>query len=177
MSDVSDNPNGNPNGNPHDNRGNPQNPYPQTNVHTPVAGPAKFCAGCGTGLVASAAVCPNCGSPTGAGLGPGGKDKTVAVLLAVFLGPWTWLYTYSRNALKFWVGLGVGVGAFVVAGIVAGVTASRFNSQVDPNAVMGAGVSLALFGLAFFVWFGFHIWAIIDVAVAPPTFYRNYPNG
>ena len=30
------------------------------------------------------------------------KDKTVAVLLAVFLGLWTWVYTCKKDAWKFW---------------------------------------------------------------------------
>lgn len=34
------------------------------------------------------------------------KTKTPAVLLAVFLGTWTWLYTYQRDATKFWITLG-----------------------------------------------------------------------
>ena len=33
------------------------------------------------------------------------KDKTVAILLAIFLGFWTWLYSYQRDTWKFWVGL------------------------------------------------------------------------
>jgi len=37
------------------------------------------------------------------------KSKTTAVLLAVFLAFWTWLYTYKKDAWKFWVNLGVGI--------------------------------------------------------------------
>ena len=33
------------------------------------------------------------------------KSKTVAIVLAVFFGCWSWLYTYRENAWKFWVGL------------------------------------------------------------------------
>ena len=35
------------------------------------------------------------------------KDKTAAILLAVFLGFWAWLYTYKRDAWKFWLCLGL----------------------------------------------------------------------
>jgi hypothetical protein len=35
------------------------------------------------------------------------KEKTAAVLLAVFLSFWSWLYTYKVNAWKFWTGLGI----------------------------------------------------------------------
>lgn len=44
------------------------------------------------------------------------KDKTVAILLAIFLGFWTWLYSYQRDAWKFWVGLVLNiVGLFLFA--------------------------------------------------------------
>ena len=33
------------------------------------------------------------------------KSKTVAILLAVFLAQWTWLYTYKRDSGLFWVNL------------------------------------------------------------------------
>lgn len=33
------------------------------------------------------------------------KSKTVSLLLAVFLGFWSWLYTYKYDAGKFWLGL------------------------------------------------------------------------
>ena len=67
----------------------------------------KFCSGCGTGLVATAVTCPSCGtkaSGTGAGTP---KSKTTAVVLAVFLSFWSWLYTYKKSTWKFWVGLAV----------------------------------------------------------------------
>jgi len=35
------------------------------------------------------------------------KDKTVAVLLAVFFGFWAWIYTWEKDQIKFWIGLGV----------------------------------------------------------------------
>jgi hypothetical protein len=33
------------------------------------------------------------------------KSKTTAVLLAVFLGLWTWLYTYKEDNVKFWLSI------------------------------------------------------------------------
>lgn len=33
------------------------------------------------------------------------KSKTTAVLLAVFFGFWTWVYTYQRDAALFWINL------------------------------------------------------------------------
>lgn len=59
--------------------------------------------------MATAVTCPQCGTPTRSDQP---KDKTVAVLLAVFLGFWTWVYTYKRDAWKFWLNLGLGVVTF-----------------------------------------------------------------
>ena len=51
------------------------------------------------------------------------KTKTPAVLLAVFLGFWTWLYTYQRDAWKFWLNLGLTVVTLGFWGLVAWVWA------------------------------------------------------
>tara|TARA_Y100000310_G_C20323651_1_gene641945 strand:+ start:288 stop:524 length:237 start_codon:yes stop_codon:yes gene_type:complete len=37
------------------------------------------------------------------------KDKAIAILLAVFLGFWTWIYTYKDDAWKFWLSIGITV--------------------------------------------------------------------
>ncbi len=40
------------------------------------------------------------------------KDKTVAILLAVFLGFFTWIYTYKKDAWKFWLNLALTIITF-----------------------------------------------------------------
>ena len=66
-----------------------------------------------------------------AGLGiPVPKDKTVAILLAIFFGIWTWVYTYQKDAEKFWLNLLFSILTIGVWGIVAWIwaiinTASR----------------------------------------------------
>lgn len=77
-----------------------------------------------------------------------GKSKTTAVLLAVFLGQWTWLYTYKKDAWKFWTGLGV----YLVG-------------QILILAFYGAGIPLT---------FGVWLWAVIDVSVKSSYFYDQY---
>jgi len=73
----------------------------------PAAPPVtSFCKGCGTGLVATAITCPQCGTPVRS---QNPKSKSTAVLLAVFLSFWTWCYTYKRDAWKFWLNLVLGV--------------------------------------------------------------------
>ena len=37
------------------------------------------------------------------------KDKSVSVILAIFLSFWTWLYTYRIDAWKFWVGIALSI--------------------------------------------------------------------
>lgn len=88
----------------------------------------------------------HCGVPTGMYPAvmhgpPNPKTKTTSVLLAVFLGIFTWLYTYKKDAWKFWVNLGMTVVTIGIWGIVA--------------------------------W----IWAIIDTAVRPSSWYEAFPNG
>jgi len=80
---------------------------------------ARYCNGCGAGLVATAVTCPTCGTRVHGREGSGPKSKTTAVLLACFLSFWTWLYTYKKNTWKFWVGLVLGVVGIVAYGIPA----------------------------------------------------------
>ncbi|HKG21607.1 MAG TPA: hypothetical protein VKC34_06875 [Blastocatellia bacterium] len=78
------------------------------------------------------------------------KDRVAAILLAVFLGGWTWVYTYRRDSWKFW--------------LVLVLNLTLFNP-------------LWTWLLLFLPNFGLHLWAIIDVALKPQQFYDNYPNG
>jgi hypothetical protein len=119
----------------------------------------RYCSACGNGIIATAVVCPKCGSPVGGyrgqGLNPEAKSNTVAVILAVFLGLWTYLYTYSEDRNKFWVwlvgpllvlvvlipGMGFTYSDFIILGViflsitnfaswlVAVITAAKRNSD------------------------------------------------
>lgn len=51
------------------------------------------------------------------------KRKSVAVLLAIFLGPWCWLYTYKKDKGKFWFNIILSIFTFGVWGLVAWVWA------------------------------------------------------
>lgn len=124
-----------------------------------------YCPECGKAIKRSAIFCVNCGvqikelkasliqATTG---NPNVKSKTAAVVLAVFFGYWSWVYTYGRNGFKFWVSF---------AGIPAVVfTIAHFlNSYGNLFVFMGFAA----------IW----IWAISDNAVRPNSFYENYPNG
>ena len=63
----------------------------------------EFCSSCGQVVKKEAIICVHCGVPLKGSKGQ--KDKTVAILLAVFLAFWTWVYTYKKDAWKFWLNL------------------------------------------------------------------------
>lgn len=72
----------------------------------------KYCQHCGKSISALAEICPKCGvrvmaPPVVSGLNwpDGPKERVVALLLAIFLAFWTWLYTYKVDATKFWLNL------------------------------------------------------------------------
>lgn len=86
-----------------------------------------YCPSCGSIIKKEAEICVRCGvrvknspaiaSPTVP------KSKATAVVLAVFLGFWTWCYTYKKNSSKFWVSLILSLVTFGVFGIIAWVWA------------------------------------------------------
>jgi hypothetical protein len=76
------------------------------------------------------------------------KSKTIAVLLAVFLGYWTWLYTSKFDLWKFWIGIGL-----TILGVITYC------------------ISL-FFGLIFTL--GVYIWTIVDTTTKSDNFYNNY---
>jgi len=102
-----------------------------------------YCTNCGKYLNKNAVVCPYCGvAVKGGSLDKPKvpKDKTVALLLAIFLSFWTWIYTYEKDSWKFWLNLSLTIVTIGFWGIVAS------------------------------------IWAIIDVATKPDSYYINFPN-
>jgi predicted RNA-binding Zn-ribbon protein involved in translation (DUF1610 family) len=134
----------------------------------------KFCASCGAGLVASAVVCPSCGSAQKGFAAAGTKTKTVAVLLAVFLSAWTWVYTFSVNAKKFWIAAGLW-GLCTILWIVGYASASvtlvcnppgSFNCNYHTS---GGGTIL----LAWLISFGVYLWAVIDTATKPSEYFTS----
>jgi riboflavin transporter FmnP len=84
-----------------------------------------------------------------------GKTKMSAVFLAIFLGIFAWLYTIKKSAAKFIVGFFVPFGVFSI--------------YLMTNLI----VFLWLFFLASFAMW---LWALIDTAIKPETFYTNYPK-
>jgi predicted amidophosphoribosyltransferase len=111
---------------------------------------AKYCVACGNGLVVTAAICPRCGTPVaGTRFGRQAKSRAVAVVLAVFLSFWSFLYTYSISAWKFWLGLLLNV---LAAGTIWIVVATLGH---------GTPVNLIFVTIPVGVW----VWAIVDRSV------------
>ncbi|MDP3062265.1 MAG: hypothetical protein Q8O40_03475 [Chloroflexota bacterium] len=104
------------------------------------------------------------------------KSKTLSVVLAVFFGPWTWLYTYGRDSSKLWIALIVGVCAvFLVAftvGALAGATMGGEPYSVSDKITLWAiEIALLVEIMAIpAVW----AWAIIDASVKKSSWYSNY---
>jgi len=132
-----------------------------------------YCPECGKAIKKNAKFCSNCGAKVGVISieSPGKltnpiekeiskeknksvKTKTSAVVLAVLFPIFTWVYTWERSKHKFFTAIGI-IGFFFLCDLIA-----------------GAGGYLSLI-----TSIGIIIWAIIDSATKPRSFYENYPNG
>lgn len=122
---------------------------------------SKYCQACGNGLIATAAICPKCGTMVAGSVSPAVKSKTVAVVLAVLFGFWAWLYTYSVNAAKFWIVLGIQV-------LLQVIYFATFAATYTSGSGTGTFVFVALAGV------GLWLWALIDNSAKPAAFYENY---
>lgn len=135
---------------------------------------SKFCSACGNALIETAVICPKCGSPTtmySPQSSPQGKSKTTAVVLAVFLGIWSWLYTYQVNAPKFWITFSLSLALFVTIMIVAwqSYVAPTYEAQDQLRALVSI-----LGPLWQILVLGSWLWALLDNATKPRAFYLNY---
>lgn len=122
----------------------------------------KFCENCGALLREETRFCGNCGSSATStpddylssqhtvyrSATPASKDKTIAILLALFLGPFAWFYTIDdpKDKQKFWIGI-----ACDVVGLL----------------------SMAV-GIGFLIILGVGIWALVDVLQRDQVYYQNF---
>jgi hypothetical protein len=70
--------------------------------------------------------------------------------MAVFLSFWSFLYTYSKSASKFWLGLGLSVGSWIIIVLVTAATG-------------GTPINVIFLLVPLGVW----IWSIVDRATTP----------
>ncbi len=105
---------------------------------------------------------------------PWRRRRKTAILLAVCLGAWTWIYTYRRDAWKATLGLALQLGA--ISGTALMWIALRnyftFLSQVGggiPYELVNEVFNLFMVVFIIFgscVFFGIQVWAIVDTAKA-----------
>ena len=134
----------------------------------------KFCGSCGSGLVAAAVICPNCGAAQKGFATSGGKSKTTAVVMAIFLSAWTWVYTWKVNSKKFWIALSL----WVVQIILYVVGVNEFANRLVCNTQGGGctfqngsgGVAVLFAGL---IGFGIWLWAVIDASTKSQAYYAS----
>jgi hypothetical protein len=146
----------------------------------------KSCPECGKLIKWEAVICPYCGvqvkelkvdvsyNPTFAVNVNPVKSKTVAVVLAIFFGYWSWLYTYKINKGKFWF--------FLIADIVRTIYMFRLiitQSNIDIynfSQIISSDFYVAILFSSILTVISW-LWALISNSTKPNLFYINYPNG
>lgn len=132
----------------------------------------KFCASCGNGLVAAAVICPQCGAAQKGFNSSGGKSKTTAVVMAVFLSAWTWVYTWKVNAKKFWIAVGLWVIEVILFSVGASEAAVKLTCPPGRACSFQNGSS-GLVIVAWLIGLGIWLWAIIDASTKSQAFYTS----
>jgi hypothetical protein len=131
----------------------------------------KFCPACGNGLIISAVICPKCGSPVAGVTTKNAKEKSIAVILAVFLSSWAYLYTYKYDAKKFWISTIAGGAPLLVAFVALTVSAVTYDMDVYLEAAAMSRIFWAVWSFAYFpIW----ITAIVVTATRQDSLYKNY---
>lgn len=136
----------------------------------------SVCSHCGVAVNATLTHCRSCGrridwsptprslirnpSITSSTLMTGARQKTIAVLIAILGGPWTWAYTYKRDSMKFWLGLSVPIALSTVSGFLIAVSPSTGTLVIF----------LVTLSMIFIVW----AVSIVLALVRPANWYRNY---
>ena len=162
------------------------------NCGTKIVGPAEQCFLCRSEPLSGNAFCSGCGCPTPypvrnclkcltplvyvaartSIVKP--KSKTMAILLALLLGLFTWLYTYKQDARKFWLGLGLTILSLIVflaaLGFVLGDAAAPGTlTHLNANWLLPMMVSFMVVSV---LW----IWSLLDVLRKNNDWYAQYPN-
>jgi len=131
----------------------------------------KFCTACGNGLIVTAVICPKCGSTVMEVATKGSREKSAAVILAVFLSSWTYLYTYKYDAKKFWISTIAGTAPFLVSVLAFTVYEISYDEDVYiPAEAIGTLFSVVWFFASLAIW----ITAIVVTATRQDSQYKNY---
>jgi hypothetical protein len=125
------------------------------------------------------------------------KNKNIAVVLVIFFSFWSWLYTYRKNLVKFWITLSLNIIAVItifITGIIfigiiteghpeyieylRGFETLFHSDSANISAASYRTFSIIILALVLISIFeiGIWIWAIVDNAMKPKAFYALYPN-
>jgi len=88
-------------------------------------------------------------------------NKRTAILLAVLFGFWAWLYTYGKDAWKFWVCFAINLFFVIFSALLV-------------NSTEGEGRAYALIGAAellLIVWLATWFFAVLDAIIKSPQRY------
>jgi len=97
------------------------------------------------------------------------KNKRVAVILAVALGPLTWLYTWGRDWWKFTIAVSIPIVLLVTVPVVM---VYHLNRNVHDHLLD----ALVIYFAIPFVFIGTHALAIIEGSFTPSHWYQDYPT-
>lgn len=92
----------------------------------------KYCHSCGKLIKKEAAICVYCGVPSSTNRAVA-KSQSTAVILAVFFGFWTWVYTYKKDAWKFWLNLGLSIITIGIWGVIVAWPWAIIDAAVKPS--------------------------------------------
>lgn len=142
-----------------------------------------YCPECGKAIKRRAIICPYCGvqvkelktsiKKEDQKLKFPAKNKSIAIILSVFFSFWSWLYTYKKNYIKFWISFGITLIIITIIPIVIIIDIS-LSSVIFAEIFAKYGVLIWLFWLIYNG--GIWLWALLDNAARPASFYENYPN-
>jgi hypothetical protein len=98
------------------------------------------------------------------------RNKTIAVLLAIFFGPWTWLYTYRRDPGKAAFGLGLSISLLTIWMLMYVQFIIR---RPPPNSNVGEGLGYSFLGLLQIL---FSIWVLAVIFAAGSKYTLEGPE-
>jgi len=104
------------------------------------------------------------------------KRKGIAILIAIFFGPLTWLYTYKRDAWKLAFSLGIDMNILFLTlyFVIMEKRAGEQYMQMHPNGFYDAPPLLTIFSISLFCVISFLIWlwAVLESSIKPKRLYR-----
>jgi hypothetical protein len=161
------------------------------NCSTRIVGPADKCFMCRSNPLEGNTYCSGCGCPTpypvknclkcGTPLAYNApkttianpKSKPISIFLALSLGLFTWLYTYKRDAGKFWLGLGLTAMGLMVFSTTFKLAFGNLSFGAATNSNTNWILPMMIsFGVVSGLW----AWSLLDVLRKTNDWYAQYPN-